>query len=93
MRNMCYNIIKIREGKPIKPDRRNIMTNAMINKAKKAIEEAKERCSFAYETGFQHYGQNYRMVKDDNSSTWKVMRCSETDIYDTIIGEIIVYED
>lgn len=68
------------------------MTNAMINKAKKAIKEAKERCSFAYEAGFNHYGQNYRMMKDD-SSTWKVFRCSETDIHDTFIGEIIVYED
>lgn len=36
------------------------MTNAMINKAKNAIEEAKERCSFAYEAGFKHYGKNYR---------------------------------
>ena len=69
------------------------MTNAMINKAKKAIKEAKERCSWEYEAGFRHYGHNYRMVKDDNSSTWKIIRCSETDIYDTIIGEIIVYED
>ena len=93
MRNICYNIIKIREGKPNKPDRRNIMTNAMINKAKKAIKEAKERCSFAYETGFRHYGYNYRIIKDTDSSSWKIFRHSETDIHDTFIGEIIVYED
>lgn len=69
------------------------MTNAMINKAKKAIEEAKERCSFAYETVFRHYGYNYRIIKDTDSSTWKVFRCSEADIHDAFIGEIIVYED
>lgn len=64
------------------------MTNAMINKAKNAIEEAKESCSFAYEAGFRHYGQNYRMHKDTETGTWKVFRCSETDIYDIEIGEI-----
>lgn len=72
------------------------MTTAMINKAKNAIKEAKERCEFAYEAGFSHYGQNYRMHKtviEENSNIWKVFRCSETDIHDTFIGEIIVYED
>lgn len=64
------------------------MTNAMINKAKKAIEEAMVECSFAYEVRFKHYGQNYRMHKDTETGTWKVFRCSETDIYDTLIGEI-----
>ena len=64
------------------------MTNAMINKAKNAIEEAKERCSFAYEAGFRHCGKNYRMQKDTKSDTWKVFRCSETDIHDIEIGEI-----
>lgn len=64
------------------------MTNAMIKKAKNAIEEAKERCSFAYEAGFRHCGQNYRMHKGTESGTWKVFRCSETDIHDTLVGEI-----
>lgn len=64
------------------------MTNAMINKAKNAIEEAKERCSFAYEAGFRHCGMNYRMYKDAQSGAWKVFRCSETDIHDIEIGEI-----
>lgn len=64
------------------------MTSALINKAKNAIEEAKERCSFAYEARFKHYGQNYRICKHTEAGTWKVFRYSETDIHDTLVGEI-----
>ena len=64
------------------------MTNTMITKAIKAVKEARENCSFAYEAGFRHSGCNYRMWKDTDNGVWKVFRCSETDIHDTLVGEI-----
>lgn len=64
------------------------MTNAMITKAKKAIEEVKEMCSFADTAYFRHHGQNYRASRSCESDPWSIYRRSETDIYDTKIGEI-----